>query len=137
MIDPPCRGIPAICTREGFWYEFPVPLLRIQTNTALNEAERSRFLRDASDWVARELGKPLAYVQVTCETVPMSFGGTEEPAVFAELRALGLPADRTGELAARLTALCEARLSVRRDRVFLNFVDVPRHLWGWNGSTFA
>ncbi|MDA0723375.1 MAG: phenylpyruvate tautomerase MIF-related protein [Verrucomicrobia bacterium] len=37
-------------------------------------------------------------------------------------------------------ALCKflsERLSIAPKRIYLNFHDVPREMWGWNGSTFA
>jgi len=53
-----------------------------------------------------------------------------------DLRAIGLPAGKTGELAALLCDLAKAELGVAKERVYINFADVPANLWGWNGETF-
>jgi hypothetical protein len=66
----------------------------------------------------------------------MLFAGSSEPTAFLELRALGLPAKKTGELSRLLCELVESELSVQKDRVFINFMDFPASMWGWNGETF-
>ena len=115
-----------------------MPLLRIQTNQSVAPDAVGPLLETLTTLVAQELSKPREYVQVVFEPDrPMAFAGTLDPTAFVELRALGLPADKTQALSA---ALCEAvhqQLGVAPDRVFLNFADVPRTHWGWNRSTFG
>ena len=122
-----------------------MPYLKIQTATvggqlsaAGSSADSTQaFLKKASRLVAQELGKPEQYVMVSlAPTSAMLFAGSAEPAAFLELRAIGLPAARTGDLARVLCELVESQLGVPKDRVFINFVDVPANLWGWNGETF-
>ncbi len=31
----------------------------------------------------------------------------------------------------------ESTLGVSSDRIYIEFNDAQRHLWGWNGSTFG
>lgn len=114
-----------------------MPLLRIQTNAPVLDEVRDRLLVGASQWIVRELNKPIEYVQVTFETMPMMFAGSGQPSAFLELRALGFPHERSRELSSSLTTLVSSAIAVPASRVFINFVDVPRHLWGWNGSTFG
>ena len=76
-----------------------MPLLKIQTNKPLTDQQRQQFLKQASRSVAQALNKPEQYMMVSLETDrAMMFAGSTEPAAFAELKAIGLPADRTGEL---------------------------------------
>lgn len=116
-----------------------MPLLRVQTNQALATAEaESDFLRAASQALAAMTGKPEGYCMVLLDTArPMVLGGSDEPTAFAELSSLGLPTEATAELASQLCALLEEWLAVPPRRVYSHFADVPRHLWGNNGTTFG
>ena len=76
-----------------------MPLLKIQTNINVPEGKRDALLKKASCTVAQQLGKPEQYMMVSLETErPMVFAGTSEPAAFMDLRAIGLPAEKTGQL---------------------------------------
>ncbi|MEE8343261.1 MAG: phenylpyruvate tautomerase MIF-related protein [Gammaproteobacteria bacterium] len=35
-----------------------------------------------------------------------------------------------------LCGLMQQELGVAQDRVYVEFSDVPRKMWGWNGGTF-
>jgi phenylpyruvate tautomerase PptA (4-oxalocrotonate tautomerase family) len=114
-----------------------MPYLCIRTNKAIDDQPGQALLKKASALVARELDKPEEYVMVTLEAGrPMLLAGNAEPAAFLELRAIGLPANKTGELSRVLCDLVESELGVPRERVFINFADIPANLWGWNGETF-
>ena len=77
------------------------------------------------------------YADLLLEPAPhMRFGGDTGPCAFVELRSLGLPADRTPALSEALCALLQRTLHIPPDRVFINFADIPRPLWGWNSRTF-
>ena len=114
-----------------------MPYLRIQTNKSMDDKASQAFLKKASQLVVQQLSKPESYVMVRVEpSSPMLFAGSPEPTAFLELRALGLPTNKTGELSRSLCELIESELGVPKERVFLNFSDVPANLWGWNGETF-
>ena len=112
-----------------------MPYLRIQTTGATDSAQT--FLKKASRLVAQQLSKPEDYVMVSLEpSNAMLFAGSAEPTAFLELRALGLPVKKTGELSRLLCELVESELGISKARVFLNFADVSPNMWGWNGETF-
>lgn len=114
-----------------------MPYLSIRTNKAVGEQAGQALLKKASALAARELNKPEEYVMVTLEAGrPMLLAGSAEPAAFLELRAIGLPVKKTAELSHALCDLVESELGVPRERIFINFADIPAHLWGWNGETF-
>jgi phenylpyruvate tautomerase len=66
----------------------------------------------------------------------MLFAGSAEPSAFLELRAIGLPVKKTSALSQLLCELVESELSIPKERVFINFSEVPSNMWGWNGETF-
>lgn len=80
----------------------------------------------------------LQYVMVVLKgSVPMAFGGTEEPAAYGELVSIGgLNPDTNKKLSAAIASILETKLSVPKDRFFLKFYDTKGSFFGWNGSTF-
>ncbi|MEJ2141681.1 MAG: phenylpyruvate tautomerase MIF-related protein, partial [Gammaproteobacteria bacterium] len=86
---------------------------------------------------ASELGKPENYVMVAIEPpVPMSFAGNTEPTAYLELKSIGLPESKTQGLSQALCTLIENTTGIRKDRIYIEFADAPRAMWGWNGGTF-
>ena len=111
--------------------------LVIETNISLDTANAQALVAQASQAVAGELGKPERYVMVTVQSgTPMLMAGTPEPTAFLDLRSIGLPDGGTEALSKALCQLIEAEIGVPQDRVYINFADVPRAHWGWNGGTF-
>jgi len=115
-----------------------MPLLKIQTNTDLSDAQNTALLDRGTQIVVEELRKPLDYVQVIVEgNQSIAFGGSKEPSAFVELRSLGLPGDTPKALSAAICALLETELGISPTRVFINFFDIERSHWGWNSETFG
>ena len=111
--------------------------LKIQTNIEREPGDSQPVLARASKLVAEKLGKPEQYVMVALETaMPMAFAGSEAPAAYLELKSIGLPQDRTKELSGALCELIHAEFGVSQERVYIEFADAPRAMWGWNGGTF-
>lgn len=115
-----------------------MPYLRIDTNQPLDPDRTAALMSKASELLAERLGKPRRYIMVALNTShPMLFDASDAPSAFAELKSLGLPEDRTGELSEALCDLLQAELAVDRQRIFIVFASVARHMWGWNGATFG
>jgi phenylpyruvate tautomerase len=76
-----------------------MPYLKIQVNRTVPADKTGELLKLASKKIASELGKPESYVMVelTANTA-MLFAGKDDPAVYAELKSIGLPAARHGAL---------------------------------------
>ena len=115
-----------------------MPLLKIQVNTVVLADKAEALLSQGTDLIVNEMNKPRDYVQVVLEPgTAIAFAGTREPSAFVELRSLGLPEETARLLSEKICGLLEAELSIPPTRVFINFFDFPRPLWGWNGKTFA
>jgi len=114
-----------------------MPYLRIQSNQQLDAGESKELIQKASGLVAEKLGKPERYVMVSIDPpVPMLFAGTDQPAVFMELKSIGLSESQTPGLSSSLCQLAHETLGVDQDRIYIEFADAPRKMWGWNGATF-
>lgn len=117
----------------------PVPFLQVVTNQDIATTEaRADFMRAASGRVAELLAKPERFCMVRLETgQSLLFAGTDEPAAFADLSSLGLPAGETQRLSGGLCDLLSAHLGVKPERVYIHFRDVERPMWGHNRTTFG
>lgn len=115
-----------------------MPLLMLETNQELSEENQEQLLKQLSITTAEALGKPERYVMISLRhNSHMMFAGSRDPLAYLELKSIGLPADRTTELSNTLSNLVTSALDIAIDRVYIEFSDAERHLWGWNGGTFA
>ncbi|KAK1264574.1 hypothetical protein QJS04_geneDACA010683 [Acorus gramineus] len=115
-----------------------MPCLNLSTNVNLDGIDTSSVLSEASKAVSRLIGKPEAYVMIVLKgSIPMSFGGTEQPAAYGELVSIGgLNPDVNKKLSGAIATILETKLNVPKSRFFLKFYDSKGSNFGWNGSTF-
>lgn len=114
-----------------------MPLLKIETNVELDKAGAEAFAARASVLVAGLLGKPEQYVMVVVEGGhALCFAGTHEPAASASLKSIGLRRDACADLSRDLCVFLQAELGISPARVFIEFGDLARDMFGWNGGTF-
>ena len=114
-----------------------MPYLKIQSNQQIDGQQADVLIKRASALIADALGKPERYVMVALEpTIPMLFAGSDDPVLFLELKSIGLSESQTPALSATLCGLAEELLGIPADRVYIEFADAPRKMWGWNGATF-
>jgi phenylpyruvate tautomerase len=114
-----------------------MPYLKIQTNQEIDTSTQQALLKNASSLIAEQLGKPESYVMVAMDPPrPMLFAGSDEPTAYLELKSIGLPASATTQLSNALCKMVSENLSVDQNRVYIEFADAERHMWGWNGATF-
>ncbi|MFP4474992.1 MAG: phenylpyruvate tautomerase MIF-related protein [Desulfatibacillaceae bacterium] len=115
-----------------------MPFFRIQTNREMEDRAKEEFFTRATVFVASTLGKPEKVVMVELDTGrDMSFAGTTEPAAYVELKSIGLPAVSLNDYATRIFKFLQEELAVPPDRVFVDFADLPRERFAWNGKTFG
>jgi len=114
-----------------------MPYFSIDTNREMDPESTQALLKKASAFMAGLLGKPESFVMVSIKPgVPLAFAGSSDPAAFARLKSIGLPKERCRSFSEKLCAFIERELGVPKDRVFIDFKDLERSLFGWNGKTF-
>ncbi len=114
-----------------------MPYLLIRTSKPLTEEEKHSLLNKGSALVAQTLGKPERYVMTSIESeIAMRFAASDDPCAYLELKSIGLPGDKTSALSQSLCQLITEELAIPGERIYIEFVDAPRHMWGWNGATF-
>jgi phenylpyruvate tautomerase PptA (4-oxalocrotonate tautomerase family) len=112
-----------------------MPYIKLQTNQKVEKEEK--MLKKLSAAVADQLGKPESYIMTALETeLKMTFGGSTEKTAFIEVKSIGLKQSMTEELSQFICEFIEKELEIDQDRIYIEFVDVPGAMWGWDGGTF-
>ena len=117
-----------------------MPLIKVQSSVPSPEKDQvENLLTTLSSKLAQHLGKPESYVMTTFEAnIPMTFGGTLDPVCFIEIKNIGtMQPEKTSAMSQDFCSLVESELGVSANRIYIEFADAQRHLWGWNKKTFA
>ena len=111
-----------------------MPLISIESNQALSDKAQ---LATISQAVASMLSKPESYVMVKyTHNEMMLFAGNDAPLAHVKLKSLGLPEDQTANYSNKIATLLAEILNISAERIYIEFANPARHMWGWNGATF-
>ena len=114
-----------------------MPYCRLETNLSLSDAEQNLLLKHLSKKVAALLQKTESYVMVSLSVdINMLFAGTDQATAYLELKSIELAEDKVPELSKQLCVFLEDSLAIPINRIYIEFINIPRSLWGWNGRTF-
>ena len=114
-----------------------MPLVSITTNSPRFAERQNDLISSLSSTVSAMLGKSERFVMVKAEHNPaMLFGGTDAPLAYVELKSIGLPETQAKSFSSELCRVIADELEVFPDRIYIEFTDAPRQLWGWNSGTF-
>ncbi len=112
-----------------------MPLLTIKTNIKLND--KTELAEAASLTTASILSKPESYVMVQIEDeLCLMFGGKHQPCALLELKSLGLAETSTADFSAQLCEFIHAQTGIEPSRIYIEFSNPERHMWGWDKHTF-
>ncbi len=112
-----------------------MPLLHVKTNISLND--KRTLATQASAKAAQLLGKPENYVMVIVDdSQTLIFAGSDQPAAYVELKSINLPESETAQLSSALCELISTQTKIEQARIYIEFSNAQRHMWGWNGATF-
>ncbi|MGB3241052.1 MAG: phenylpyruvate tautomerase MIF-related protein [Geitlerinemataceae cyanobacterium] len=117
-----------------------MPLIKVQTSAAtIDRSSVEEMLKELSAKLAKHLGKPESYVMTAFEpNVAMTFGGTTEPVCYVEIKSIGQMSGKgTKAMSQDFCQQISDRLGVPQNRIYIEFADAERSMWGWNGSTFG
>jgi phenylpyruvate tautomerase PptA (4-oxalocrotonate tautomerase family) len=113
-----------------------MPFLKIQSNKEISDP--GSLMAKSSRLLSQVLGKPERYIMVSVElNEDMIFGGINDHLLYIELKSIGLPTDRTKEISSKLCEFLKRETGVALDRMYIEFADADRAMWGWNGTTFG
>jgi len=112
-----------------------MPYLEISTNTSIENCQT--VAEQASKLTADILGKPESYVMV--KILPeqaLLFAGSNAPTAHIKLKSLGLPESDTADFSEKICAFLSTQLNIDSARVYIEFSNPERHMWGWDKRTF-
>ncbi len=113
-----------------------MPYLKIQTTVKIED--KKQWMTEATSLLSDILGKPTGYIMIAVEDEKeMMFAENTEPLAFAELKSIGLPENETKKLSASICDFIEKTLGITPGRIYIEFTNAQRHMFGWNGSTFG
>jgi phenylpyruvate tautomerase PptA (4-oxalocrotonate tautomerase family) len=116
-----------------------MPLMTIRSAAKIDDTAVSSMLSACSAKLAELLAQPEAYVMTLFDRpASMTMAGTANPCCLVEIRSVvKLSSDQTQAMAQAFCPMLAEHLGVPPNRIFLNFTDFPRTMWGFNGSTLA
>ena len=118
-----------------------MPLLHIHASSKnINEKAIQEVHQTGAQILAEVLGKSTDYVMVLLNTGrSLSFAQDgQAPCAYLEVKNIGgFTPEATEKLSQRLCELVIQKLQTPANRVYIEFQNAERYLWGWNGKTFA
>ncbi|ACA98574.1 MULTISPECIES: phenylpyruvate tautomerase MIF-related protein [Cyanophyceae] len=116
-----------------------MPLIKVQTSLPpASQGDVEALLLNLSRKLAAHLGKPESYVMTAFEAgIPMTFGGSIDPACYVEIKSVGTMGDHTRTMSEDFCNEIHQSLGVAKNRIYIEFADAKGSMWGWNGSTFG
>ena len=124
---------------SGVLCDHAMPLANIYLPEGFESAQLDQVSKSISQILSTALNKSEDYIMtVFQETKYQSFANNHsDPSVYMEIKNVGnLAPEVTSDLASKLTDLIESTLNISPSRVYIEFQQSERHLWGWNGKTF-
>ncbi len=115
-----------------------MPLITLYASKDPEESKKQELLAGLSRIVSNKLGKPESYVMVNFVKAETMLSGAIKACAFADVRSIGgLTPDVNKKLSSEIGFLVETYLAIPKDRLYINFTDVPASDWGHNGGTFG
>jgi len=116
-----------------------MPLIKVQTSVAHpGNSQVEALLKALSGKLAGHLSKPESYVMTAFEAeIPMTFAGTTEPVCYMEVKSIGtMSPAQTKAMSQDFCQQIHDALGVPIERIYIEFANAERSMWGWKGSTF-
>ncbi len=116
-----------------------MPLIKVQSSVAATDSSVvESLLKSLSSKMAKHFGKPESYVMTAFEPdVKMTFGGTFDPVCYVEVKNIGkMTSEQTKSMSQDFCQEINEILGVPTNRIYIEFANAERSLWGWNGGTF-
>jgi phenylpyruvate tautomerase PptA (4-oxalocrotonate tautomerase family) len=125
--------------KSGNHSNLNMPTFILRTSSTINDQQNKTIRKDAVDILSQELGKSKEFiVTLIHDSVALEFGQSEAPCAYVEVKSVGtLSPEQTTAMSDRICNSLQQILSIPPDRIYIEFQESPRHLWGWNGKTFA
>lgn len=114
-----------------------MPLAMVKVSKELDSNVRKKLHKACNDHLVRVLHKPEKYIMVIIEDKKdIFFAGTTEPAAYLEVKSIGIfTPEQTTELSRCFCSLLQEE-GISPERIYIEFNDAQRFMWGYNSTTF-
>ena len=103
--------------------------------TATKEVQET-IATESAKILAKVIGKPVAYCMAQVVLSVGSFGGSNEPSAFIDVKSIGGLKGKQENLSAAFSELLQKEVSIEPSRTYLNFTEFSGSNWGYDGATF-
>ena len=117
-----------------------MPTFIMQTNIQkIDHNLEAELHNEIKSLLSRVIGKSEDFIlTVFHQGLSMEFGGKKGNIAYCEIKNVGtLNKSITSELRKALCSLLSDKLQIDPLHTYIDFQESERHLWGWNGKTFA
>lgn len=115
-----------------------MPYVNVRTNVSLDTQQEADTASKLSALLVEQLGKGIEWVMAdVAGNCSLVFGGSDESAAYVRLGSIGLAKDMCPALSAAVCAFFEQELAIAQNRVYIEFADLGRAMFGWNGKTLG
>ena len=118
-----------------------MPLINIATSVQEIPADKiEKIQQETAQGVSAALNKSLDYVMTRLSFGEnMSFAGDfRRASAYVEVKNIGeLSPQSTSMISEQICKTLDGNLGIEPNRVYIEFQESARHLWGWDGRTFA
>lgn len=112
-----------------------MPYFKISMTKLLSGEQKHEGMKSMHQLVVDELQKPDRFIMTAIEdSRSMHFGLSDDPLAFVEFKSIGLK--DTKKLSAAICDLIEKQFEIEPNRVYIEFTDEPRNMFGHNRTTF-
>jgi len=114
-----------------------MPYISIETNQSIDETVADEFAGKVSAFASEITGKPDQWMMVAIKPgTKMVYNGSHDPIAFVELKSIGLPEEKCTDFSRQICDFLSTELDIPPERVYIEFKDLQRAMFGWNGKTF-
>lgn len=126
--------------KEGLTlWDFTMPLAKIYTTEDFELSDFDKVSKSISGILSSVLNKSEDYIMcVYPKSHYQSFANNSlDPSIYVEIKNVGvLSPEVTSELTEKLTSILIENTEAPASRIYIEFQNSERHMWGWNGKTF-
>jgi phenylpyruvate tautomerase PptA (4-oxalocrotonate tautomerase family) len=129
-----------VLDKEGLTlWDFTMPLAKIYTTEDFELSDFDKVSKSISGILSSVLKKSEDYIMcVYPKSHYQSFANNSlDPSIYVEIKNVGvLSPEVTSELTEKLTSILIENTEAPASRIYIEFQNSERHMWGWNGKTF-
>jgi phenylpyruvate tautomerase PptA (4-oxalocrotonate tautomerase family) len=129
-----------VLDKEGLTlWDFTMPLAKIYTTEDFELSDFDKVSKSISGILSSVLNKSEDYIMcVYPKSHYQSFANNSlDPSIYVEIKNVGvLSPEVTSELTEKLTSILIENTEAPASRIYIEFQNSERHMWGWNGKTF-